>query len=251
MTSTATDRHQATTDEHRTVTRVMSIIEMVVRTEANSVRLADLAASIGAPKSSIHSLAKGLVATGYLREDKARYFIGPAISGLLATGSTERSSAYQHTLTRLTETWGETTILATLVGDTLVYVDVVEPQAVIRASPARHKRQLLWPRSSGKIFLAHMEPRRIDNYLRRHLAEPELEEAARDELRVVRETGIAINSNGYGGLEIGIASPVVFAGSPVTLAVAVAGPDARMRSKMDDLPRSLLAAARALSGRTR
>src|SRR5690349_21554125 len=90
------------TAEHRTVARVMSILELVIASDPEGVRLADLSTILDAPKSSIHGLAKGLVATGYFREDRGRYFPGPAISTLLAVGPTALPSVYHHALEELT-----------------------------------------------------------------------------------------------------------------------------------------------------
>ena len=56
---------QARSPEHRTVSRVMAVLEAVVASEPNGLRLADLADMLDAPKSTLHGLAKGLAATGY------------------------------------------------------------------------------------------------------------------------------------------------------------------------------------------
>lgn len=237
--------------EHRTVTRVMAIIEMVVASEPAGIRLGDLATAIGAPKSSTHGLAKGLVATGYLREEDGRYLTGPAISGLLAVGPVSLPASYRHTLQQLSAQWTETAILATLVGDSAVYLDVVEPATVIRASPPQNKRQPLWPRSSGKCFLAFMEPRRTDAYLRRHFSDPAERDRIRAELQTIRETHIAISKSGHNGDELGVASPIIRAGAPITTAVALAGPAARMHDKLNDIADSVRQAAQSLSSRDR
>jgi len=52
----------------------MAILEHVLASDADGVRLLDLSAAIDAPKSSVHGLAKGLVATGYFREERGRYW---------------------------------------------------------------------------------------------------------------------------------------------------------------------------------
>src|ERR1700754_1087736 len=120
--------------EHRTVARVMAILEVVVGSGSAGARLQGLPGAIQAPKSSIHGLAKGLVAEGYLREADGRYFLGPAVSALLASGAPHVPAVYRPTLERLSKEYGETTMLGSLVGDTLVYLDAVEPaDAFIRA----------------------------------------------------------------------------------------------------------------------
>ena len=68
---------------HRTVSRVTTILELAAANRSG-VRLTELATALDAPRSSVHGLVKGLVATGYLREEGGTYRIGPAINSLLA-----------------------------------------------------------------------------------------------------------------------------------------------------------------------
>jgi DNA-binding IclR family transcriptional regulator len=236
--------------EHRTVARVMSLLELVLTSGSQGVRLGELAALIDAPKSSVHGLAKGLVATGYFREDRGRYFIGPAVSTLLAVGPAALPSVFHHTLEQLTKTWNETSMLATLVGDSLVYVDSVEPRSVIRAAPHLHERLPLWPRSSGKVFLASMTQDRLERYLKRNpIALPH--EQLMDELARVRESGNGFNIGESIAEHISIASPIVIGQAPTTLALAVVGPKSRMLDQSDQIAESVREAAASLSGQER
>lgn len=235
--------------EHRTVARVMAILELVLGSEDRGMRLGDLATAIQAPKSSVHVLAKGLVAEGYLREFDGRYFTGPAVFSLHLASSTSVTALYRHTLESLSRQWDETAMLATLVGDTLVYVDAVEPNAFIRAAPQLNQRFALWPRSAGKCFLAFMDDRRLQSYLKRHHGAAE-HEAMRSELAHVRETRIGVNVGESPAGHIGIATPIIHGMGPPAIALAVAGPGPRMQDKVDDVAASLLSAAEQLSDRT-
>ena len=85
MAASSKDIAVIRTPEHRTVSRVMAILEVVIASEPNGLRLADLPDMVGAPKSTIHGLARGLVATGYVREHNGRYYQGPALA-ILAVG---------------------------------------------------------------------------------------------------------------------------------------------------------------------
>src|SRR5690348_16990998 len=144
---TSVSNETAPAAEHRTVARVMLILELVLANEDRGMRLGDLSAAIEAPKSSVHGLAKGLVAAGYLREEGNRYLPGSAISSLIAAGPTTVQAVYHHTLVKLASRWNETTMLATLVGDSVVYLDSVDSAAFIRATPVLNKRLPIWPRS--------------------------------------------------------------------------------------------------------
>jgi DNA-binding IclR family transcriptional regulator len=234
--------------EHRTVSRVMAIMELVVAGEPNGLSLGDLATRMGAPKSSIHGLAKGLVAVGYLREQDGRYFTGPAVFNLQGSGRPSLPAAYRHALEELTGKWQETTFIATLVGDSIVYVDIVESPRLIRAAPPLHTRFPLWPRSSGKCFLAFMEPRRLDAVLRRTVKEPAERDRIKGELSKIRESSVALNLGETESDQYGIASPIVGAsGGPVSVALALAGPASRMAPHLDKIADGVRTAAEVLS----
>jgi len=234
--------------EHRTVGRVMAILELVVASESRGMRLGDLASAVGAPKSSLHALTKGLVSTGYLREDDGRYVVGPAITSLISADPATARFAYRHILSDLAEQWNETVMLATLVGDSVVYIDCVEPDTFIRANPSLNKRLTLWPRSSGKIFLAHMDHRRFESYLRRHHPDPAEAELVRSEAAKARETGVGVNIGQSGTDHIGIAVPIFLGRTSVTTAIAIAGPRARMEDRIDEIAASVRTAVGSLPG---
>lgn len=233
--------------EHRTVSRVMAILEVVIASEPGGVRLGDLSEAIGAPKSSIHGLAKGLVATGYLREEQNRYFQGPAVSTLLALGGHQVPTGYRHALEQLSRDWGETAILSMMVGDSAINVDLVEPEQVIRASPPLHQRNPLWPVSYGKCFLAFMDTKRRDAYIRRLVEDAGERQGIAEELDEIRATRISMNRGERFPELYGVASPIVLADRDVTMAIGLAGPSARMGGRIDEMAEGVRAVAAELS----
>ena len=239
-------RPAARAAEHRTVSRVMAILEVVVVTEAAGLRLADLSEMVGAPKSSIHGLVRGLVATGYLREHLGRYYPGPALA-MLPLGGEQAPAAYHHALEELSGTWRETAILATLAGESVIHIEVVVPNQMIRAAPAIHTRRPLWPSSHGKVFLAFMDRHRRHNYLTRNHKDLEEHTRIAAELTVIRSTGIAYNRGETDHDLYGIASPILAAGSDVTLAIGLAGPSTRMTPHLEAIAATVHTVAQRLS----
>ncbi|MBM7365400.1 IclR family transcriptional regulator [Gordonia hydrophobica] len=233
-------------NEHRTVSRVMTILELVIANEPSGLRLADLPEMLDAPKSSIHGLARGLVATGYLREHQGRYFQGPAVA-MLAFSGQEVPAAFHHALEELVEISKETAILATLAGDTVINIDIIEPQQMIRATPPLHVRRPLWPNSYGKVFLAHMSEQRRNSYLRRKHADETEQEQIRAELETIRTSGFAVNKGEADADLYGVACPIVTGGSDVTLAIGVAGPASRIADRIDEIALSVQRVAQELS----
>jgi DNA-binding IclR family transcriptional regulator len=225
----------------------MSILELVLASGKQGMRLGQLSASIDAPKSSVHGLAKGLVAIGYFREEGGRYFAGPAISSLLATGPSDLHTVQLHALEKLVSEWNETAILATLVGDELVYTGSVESDHLIRVVPRLHKRLPLWPRSAGKCFLAFMPPRRLNAYIRRTFDASTDIDALQSQLAAIRQTCIGINIGESVAEHIGVASPIFSSPDSVTSALVIVGPRARMEGRVDAIAASIRETAGALS----
>ena len=232
--------------EHRTVSRVMGILEAVMASEPAGLRLADLPDMLGAPKSTIHGLAKGLVAIGYLREHEGRYFQGPAVT-VLALSAKQNPTSYHHGLEELSRAFDETAILATLAGESVINIDKVESRQMIRSSPPLHERRPMWPGSYGKVFLAFMSTRRRDNYLRRRHQDPGERARILEELEVIRATGVAFNRGETVPDLYGVASPIIFGDMDVTLAIGLSGPIDRMAENLDDVGRIVLKVAKSLS----
>jgi len=227
----------------------MSILEVVVASEPNGLRLADLPDMVGAPKSTIHGLARGLVATGYVREQGGRYYEGPALA-MLGGGRHHNEATYHHALEQLSAAQHETAILATLAGASVINIDTVESSQTIRASPPIHERRPMWPGSYGKVFLAFMDERRRDTYLRRHHKAPEERERILEELEVIRKSGVAFNLGETDPELYGVAAPIAIEGLDTTFAIGLAGPKARMEHRLDELADAVRAAAQDLSTAT-
>ncbi|WP_430228204.1 IclR family transcriptional regulator [Pseudarthrobacter oxydans] len=222
--------------EHRTVSRVMGIIEAVTASEPGGLRLGELSDALQAPKSSVHGLAKGLVALGYLREQDSFYLSGPAIALLSArTQEDYRRQAVLEQLRELSGKWNETAMSGVLVGDSVVYVQSVESTHTLRAAVPLRARVTLWPASSGKCLLAHMPARRRASYFSRIGLEGDALKAALKELDEVKEQGYALNLGGTAIGMFGVASPIVVPGKPVTSTIAVTGPEARLTGRLEEL----------------
>lgn len=232
------------TSEHRTVGRVMSVLELVIASDDGGIRLAELATALEAPKSSLHALVRGLLATGYLREEGGRYLIGPAFASLYAGLPEAVALGSRHVLAELVAKWNETVMLATWVGDSVVYVDMVESDRFIRAKPQLNRRLTLWPRSAGQVFLSQAEPKRLDGYLRRNHPDPSDAAAVQAALETARHRGYGLNIDFSPAGHIGLAVPVRSGSSP--RALVLAGPRDRIEDKIDEMVSSLREAAAAL-----
>jgi DNA-binding IclR family transcriptional regulator len=220
--------------EHRTVSRVVAILEAVAA-EPGKLRLHSLAALLNAPKSSIHGLVKGLIAAGYLvEEDDGGYVVGPAVGLLLGPSRPTVAAVARRAMAELHKRWNESVMLAYRVGDSVVYADMIESTQVIRYSAPLRQRRPLYPTSSGKCFLAFATPAWREAYLAEHLADPREREAAAQELAQVRSDGFARNCGETIPDVYAIAGPLLASGKPVAC-ISVAGPSSRLRDRMGEI----------------
>lgn len=233
---------------HRTVTRVITVLE-VVAADPHGVRLSVLAGILEAPKSSVFSLVKGLVATGYLLEDNGLYTLGPAVGALLAPSRPTLAESARPAMEELRSEFNETVMLAIAVANSVVYVATVESTQFIRYSAPLRRRRPLYPTSSGKCLLAFMSERRRLSYLAEHIADPEARAAAAAELVEVAEKRVAYNRGETIPDVTAVASIIQSARGRSLASLAMAGPTSRMAGKLEDAATAVRLAAIAVSQR--
>lgn len=223
--------------EHRTVSRVTAILELV-SAAPTGVRLSEIATALEAPKSSVLGLVRGLVSTGYLTTLDGAYFLGPALGSLVAVGPLDLRTAARPSLLALRDEFNETAILSTLAGRSAVYLDAAESQQAIRYSATLNVRRPLYPTSTGKIFLAYWPERRRESYLESHLPDPSVRARARKELVLVREEGVAFNRGETLPDVSAAARPIVVKGRLVA-ALGIGGPTTRTGAKLAEFAEAL------------
>ncbi|MYW96153.1 helix-turn-helix domain-containing protein [Amycolatopsis rubida] len=232
--------------EHRTVTRLMRMLELVADSEPSGMRFIDLATELDLAKSSALGFLRGLTFCGYLEMRDGKYHLGPAMT-LFSRAKNRFPLEYVRALQELSEAWRETAVLAAVKGDFFVHVSVVEPKEVVRVSLPLDRRNPMWPASYGKVFVAFMSSARRNSYLRRrHQAASECRRIL-DEAEVIRERRVAINCGESLADVYGIASPVLSASGDAALAVGLTGPAFRMRERLSEMADSVQNVARRLS----
>lgn len=179
---------------HRTVDRITTIVEMTGRSP-RGLTLAEIATRLEAPKSSVHQLVNGLVATGYLVETDRRFVLGPAPFVLALTGNRVVARELDHALlVRLRHELGCSLAVGVRVGDALIHVDYAGDEPALEFTARSHSRRSLYASASGKIVLVNLRPRERDELL---LSAPREDEARVEtflaELPEIRETGLAYN----------------------------------------------------------
>jgi DNA-binding IclR family transcriptional regulator len=233
--------------EHRTVSRVAAILESAAITP-DGVSLTDLARVLGAPKSSIHGLLRGLVAVGYLVERNSRYVTAPGLPALLTAAYVPSiEELARPVMAQLRDTFDESVMLGVLAADSIVYVDSVESRQPIRYSAPLHERRLLHPSSMGKLYLADLSSAQLDAYMRDHHVDPERAETLRQELEVVRNERVGYNREETFAGVTAAAAGIRDSDGVLVACISIAGPTIRMEPRLDSVSRAARDGADAIS----
>lgn len=231
------------------VDKALLTLDALARAGAGGVALADLAAEVGANKSTLHRTLAALRHRGYAdqRPDGA-YTLGPAVLSLGAAYLAEDNlpGLLRPALEALRDEVDELVHLGTLAGQEVVYLDKVEPQRPLRVWSAVGRRIPVATTALGRAILAATPDGAPSPG---HDGEPDATPDAtlRAALAAARERGYATETEEN---EPGIACVAVAllrAGRPVA-AVSITAPvermtgdarDARVAALRDLLPRVL------------
>ena len=222
---------QSTTGGVQSIRRAFELLETLA--ESGPMSLSQLSAKSGLPLTTVHRLTGTLAGLGYLRQQSAKqYALGPRLIHL-----GERSSRLLTTwalphLTRLVDELGETTNLAMLEGDEIVYVAQAPSRHSMRMFTEVGRHVLPHCTAVGKALLAQLPAEQVERIVGRTGMPAQTENTittpARlaEELDVVRSQGFAIDDAEQ---EVGVHCVAVALtdGSP-RLALSVSGPVPRM-----------------------
>jgi IclR family acetate operon transcriptional repressor len=245
---------------HRAANRVVDILELMAAS-AEGLVLRDVSAQLEAPKSSLLPLLRALTARGYLAQGRAgEYRLGARALDLGGGGAPARRELVElarPALVDLSRRTGETVFLGTLSSDraSIVYVDKVESDHIIRYAAGVGDRRPLHATSSGKVILAFVSSEEREEMLRsiplaRHTERTVTSLAAlRTALEEIRRTGVCVTIDELVAGASGIAAPIFDGYGRVAGACAVGGPTDRVRPRIRTLVNEVKAATRALSAR--
>ncbi|MEL7977160.1 IclR family transcriptional regulator [Isoptericola sp. F-RaC21] len=139
------------------VDKALLTLDALARAGAGGVALADLAAEVGANKSTLHRTLAALRHRGYAdqRSDGA-YTLGPAVLSLGAAYLAEDNlpGLLRPALEALRDEVDELVHLGTLAGQEVVYLDKVEPQRPLRVWSAVGRRIPVATTALGRALLA-------------------------------------------------------------------------------------------------
>jgi IclR family acetate operon transcriptional repressor len=234
MTSGAGDELRTTRNSGgvQSIERVFELLETMADA-GGVIGLSQLASQSGLPLPTIHRLVRTLVDLGYVRQEPSReYALGPRLvrlgdisSGLLTRWATPY-------LQKVVDALGESTNLAILDGDQIMYVAQAPGSHSMRMFTEVGRRAQAHCTAVGKAILAQMPAEKVDGILRRSGMPATTEHTITDraqftrELALIRERGYAIDE---GEQELGVRCVAVALPSNSTrAATSISGPLTRM-----------------------
>jgi DNA-binding IclR family transcriptional regulator len=244
---------------HRAANRVVDILELVAG-RAEGLTLRDVSAQLEAPKSSLLPLLRALTARGYLAQGRGgEYRLGPGGLDLGAAAPAQRELAdvARPAAVDLMRRTGETVFVGMLSSDrtSVVYVDKVDSDHIIRYAGGVGDRRPLHATASGKAILAFLPQEEREEILTslslaRHTDRTVTSLAAlRAAREQIRRTGVCVNVDEMVAGASGIAAPVFDRYGRVAGACAIGGPTDRVRPRLKLLATEVKGTARALSAR--
>lgn len=247
------------TQSPQSVTRVIRILEALCASPG-PMSLADLARALGAPKSSLAALLRGLAEEGFVMAADGAWQLGPGAFGLSsalleARRRLQSSDLVRDGMRRLAERCGETVLFGVRDddGETLTYVDVIESQKTVRFIVPVGDRRPLFSTAGGRALLAAGSDADLRRYLDRLRPEaytPETVTSKRALAEIIAAAGAAgvaqtIDQSSEG--VTGTAAPIRDAAGTVLGALIVAAPSLRLQDRLDELKRLVTEEAAVIS----
>jgi len=232
---------------HRTVDRVTGILE-TVSLSPRGVTLAELAAALGAAKTSIQELTNGLLARGYLIEEEHRFHLGPGPFVLAARANKLAALSLDHAfVTELGRILRCTVLVGVRVGDAMIFTDHAGAESPGLTFAARtHARRPLYTSAAGKILLANIPDDEMHRLL--DLAGPQHADDVRQfltELPEIRARGLAFNRGATIADAYVVATPLLARDGRIIAAISAAL-DSSEADRLDDLGEDLKTAVATL-----
>lgn len=239
--------------EVKSAARTMGVLEFLASKSGDPVRLREIAAALGAPRSSTYALLRTLVNRGWVRTDISSNFYRLDIRALLVGTSYLDADAYvravRPVLAQVTGALDETVHMARLDGADVVYLATQESHQYLRAYSRVGRRLPAHATSLGKAILAERDqedvPQELSALTERTITDRDVLLA---ELVEVRERGYAIDDeeNSMGVRCFGFALHYT---TPVSDAFSCSVPLARLTPQRErEIVETLTAARRQIEG---
>lgn len=230
-----------------------------LQSDGSGIGVTEIALKVGLPKSTTHRLLQALERRSLVVQDDRtqRYTLGLGLLAMASTVLQQRNlfllPAHKD-MERLRDLSGETVCLHVPLGLERVCISQVESPHAIRYTMEIGKPMPLYGGATGKLLLAYMPDRVVDQVVQMTGLAPLTPNTItdplqlREELRTVRTQGYAVSFEETAPLVAAAAAPVRDGRGQVIASVTLYGPRMRLtEERMPGLLPELLATARSIS----
>ena len=232
--------------------RVLSILQFFAQTKTPAT-LTQISSALSFPKSSCLALLDTLEGEGYACQDGGRYYLTRRWlnEARIVAEHDQVTALIRPELERLRDTLGETLILGQRSGHRVVYLDVAEPDRVVRFTAWAGQVKPLHASASGRSLLGAMDETErnrlleslpLDRYTDKTLTTPA---ALRKEIDRGLRRGWHVNLGEHQADTLSIACALRLYGTPYCLVVGA--PMGRARARAAEIGRALEAACEYLA----
>ena len=223
------------TERVQSVDRVFGLLEHLADGDG-ALSLSELAARSGLPMPTIHRLIRFMVSQGYVRQDSLkRYTIGPRMIWLGESASRLLGSWATPVLSGLVQKFGETSNMAILERDGVIYVAQVPSPRAMRMFTEVGRYVMPHCTGVGKAILSMMPDEDVGALLKRTGMPARTEHTITSvrkmlaELAIIRQSGYAVDD---GEQELGVRCVAVPVPKlPFRAAISVSGPSSRVTAE--------------------
>jgi DNA-binding IclR family transcriptional regulator len=214
--------------------RIMDILSALAGSKG--VKLGELSAALGIPRTSLLGLLRGLTKGQYVHQTEFGYVLGEETLRFCAKAyqSNNLPERARPVLKLLADKTHETIALSALAedGKNLVYLEVIESQSALRFAPQRGDLRPLYATSPGQVLLAYLDEKKLEEYLRdttfeRFTPHTITRQELRTRIQTIRRDGYAVNFDGITRGVSSIAFPVLDSAGKLACVLSAAGPAER------------------------
>jgi IclR family transcriptional regulator, acetate operon repressor len=222
----------------QSVERVFELLELITRA-GGDVTLSELSASTDLPLPTIHRLLRTLVTLGYVRQlPNRRYALGPGLIRLGEGANKQLGALARPQLKTLVDRLGETSNMAVLDSDMVVYVAQVPSLHSMRMFTEVGRRAHTHDTGVGKAILAQLDDETVRGIISRTGMPTPTPKSIGDidslmaDLQRIRERGYSIDEEEQ---ELGVRCfAMAVPGAPTPAAISVSGPVSRVDESFAD-----------------
>jgi DNA-binding IclR family transcriptional regulator len=221
--------------------------------------ISDIAQAVGLHKATAHRIVTTLVNYGFLERlaDDQKYRLGlelPNLGYKVLRRMDLRREALPF-MRQMVEEWDETCDLSLFDQGKIFYIEVLRGNRALTISAAVGQRLPAHATASGKLFLAYLPEKDLEEILNKPLdaytdhtvTSPE---KLRDQLAKIRDQGYAVDSEEYESGVCAIAAPIFNRGGQVVAALGCPSPITRMKpDRISEVAASFKETAKLISYR--